>query len=300
MDIAHIEFTYASPEQTFLRRKIIRMVERLTGQPYLKQLYQQYLNQPVNGAAGEGFFINALNQLELSLRFDQSALDNIPKSGPVLFIANHPYGVVDGLALTAMALKVRPDVKVMANQVLCRAPEAAAHLLPVDFAGTRGALQTNIQTRKAALTHLKQGKAIGIFPAGGVAASLKPLTGAAADPQWHVFLAKLAQSSGATIIPVYFQGQNSRLFQVASHFSYTMRLALFFHETRRMVGRSLTAMIGEPISPQDIAQFKDKEELMVYLRQKTFELGKQLPQRVWELPRADQVFHYPERLKISS
>ncbi|MEL6947600.1 MAG: lysophospholipid acyltransferase family protein [Pseudomonadota bacterium] len=291
-----ISFTYSTASQRPGRRNFIKLVEMCSGQKRLKQLYENYVNER---SQDQDFFDAAIDRLELKVDFDEERLAAVPRTGPVLFIANHPYGVADGIVLTWLAKKARPDVKVMANHVLCQAPEAGSNLMPVDFSGTREALRTNIATRKEALATLNQGGAVGIFPGGGVAASEKPWKGPAVDPTWHTFLAKLVQQGKATVVPIYFDGQNSRLFQLASHTSYTLRLALFFRETHRLIGSQLRIAIGDPIGPDDLADLSQKDALVRHLRKKTYELAQSLPKRRRrQHPPHDREFVYPSRLKI--
>ena len=290
-----IDFTYSTPYHSLPRRSFIRSVEAIGGQRRLKQLYEQFLA----GYASTGdFFQAAVELMQLRISADESPLARVPKEGPVVFIANHPYGVLDGIVLTWLARKARPDVKVMANHVLCQAPDASGALLPVDFNGTVEARQTNIETRKTAIETLKKGGAIGIFPAGGVAASEKPLKGPAVDTAWHPFAAKMIKSTGATVIPVYFGGQNSRLFQMASHLSSTLRLALFFYETARRIGSELAFAVGEPISPQEIAGIADRSELIRTLRMRTFNLATRLPYTKHGYPGFDREFSFPRHMKF--
>lgn len=290
-----IEFTYSTPNDPLAKRSFIKLIEAVGGQRKLKKLYMQFASNQVDQ---NDFFNAAMELLDLRINFDETILKQVPRSGPVVFIANHPYGVLDGIALTWLARKVRPDVKVMANHVLCQAPDAKGSLLPVDFSGTREALLTNIETRSTAVKTLKQGGAIGIFPAGGVAVSEKPHKGPALDTAWHPFAAKMIKSTGATVIPVYFGGQNSRLFQMASHMSYTLRLALFFFETARRIGSEFELAVGTPLTPNKISQFKEKSELNRYLRKKTFELASQLKEPKTGYPTFDKEFSFPDRLKI--
>lgn len=287
-----IDFTYATATQSRFRRSTVRAVERLTGQRRLRRLYLDYVGSQEPG----DFFDMAVDRLKLDVAFDDVALERVPTSGPVIFVSNHPYGVIDGVVLTWLARKVRPDVRVMANSVLCQAPQAADNLLPVDFAKTREALDTNVATRKKALGLLKSGGAVGLFPGGGVAASEKPFFGPAVDPRWHSFLAKLVLQSQACVVPVYFSGQNSRLFQIASHLNYTMRLALFFRETSRMIGSTLPVEIGQPISNAALRNLGDKDDIVRFLRNRTYALaprGKRANDDLWE-----REFTYPARLKI--
>ncbi|MEM9277831.1 MAG: lysophospholipid acyltransferase family protein [Pseudomonadota bacterium] len=290
-----IDFTYSTPNDSLPKRSFIRTVEAIGGQRRLKFLYDQFLS----GYAGTSdFFQAAVELMQLDIQADETPLVRVPKEGPVVFIANHPYGVLDGILLTWLARKARPDVKVMANHVLCQAPDAAGALLPVDFSGTEEARQTNIETRKSAMETLKQGGAIGIFPAGGVGASEKPYKGPAVDTAWHPFAAKMIKLSGATVVPVYFGGQNSRLFQIASHLSSTLRLALFFFETARRIGSEIEFAVGEPVSPEEIASFKDRKELIRTLRMRTFSLASNLKQPKTGYPQHDREFSFPKHIKF--
>ena len=290
-----IKFTYSTPDDTFGRRSIIRAIETIGGQRKLKKLYLQFSQDK---SEQDDFFDTAIKLLDLRINFDESVLNRVPKEGPVVFIANHPYGVLDGIALTWLARKVRPDVKVMANHILCQAPDAQGSLLPVDFSNTRHALKTNIETRSKAVQTLQENGAVGIFPAGAVAVSEKPHKGPALDTAWHPFAAKMIKKTGATVIPIYFGGQNSRLFQLASHMSYTLRLALFFFETARRIGSEFEFVVGEPITPEEMNHFKDKSALNLYLRQKTFDLAYNLKEPKSGHPRYDAEFSFSKRLKI--
>jgi putative hemolysin len=266
-----MRFSYSTLDQHWLQRFIIQTVEIVGGRRKLKRLYSQHVD---NMKRGEGFFDSAMRLLNVRVSYDDAALAAIPKTGPVIFISNHPYGVLDGITLTWLALKARPDTKVLANDVLCQSPEASAHLLPVAFSPTREARETNVRSRLAAQTWLKQGHAIGIFPGGGVSTTEKPLEAQAVDLPWAPFTAKLARASGATIVPVFFTGQNSRLFQIASHLSLTLRLSLVFRETARRIGTDLGVRIGQPIAFDEISHLTSREELILELRRRTFSLAR--------------------------
>lgn len=265
-----MRFTYSTPDQPALQRAVIQAIEKIGGQRKLKKLYLQHEKSV---AAGENFFSAALRLLRMQIDYDHAALARTPATGPVLFIANHPYGVLDGITLTWLATRVRPDTKVLANDVLCQAPGAAANLLPVAFAPTHEARQTNVNSRLAAQNWLREGHAVGIFPAGGVSTSEKPLKGPAVDLPWAPFTAKLLRQSRATVVPVYFVGQNSRMFQMASHLSLTLRLSLVFRETARRIGTRLQLRIGAPIPFSEIAHIEDRNDLVAELRKRTFGLA---------------------------
>ena len=266
-----VRFSYSTIDQPFLQRAVIQVIEKFGGQRKLKKLYLRHQD---NLARGEGFFDSAMRLLRINVGYDDQALAAVPKTGPVIFISNHPYGVLDGITLTWLALKARPDTKVLANDVLCQAPEAAAHLLPVAFAPTREARETNVRSRLAAQAWLKQGHAIGIFPGGGVSTTEKPLHAQAVDLPWAPFTAKLLRMSGATVVPVFFTGQNSRLFQIASHLSLTLRLSLVFRETARRIGTNLNVRIGNPVPFEELAHLNNRDELVLELRRRTFGLAR--------------------------
>ena len=155
-----VRFSYSTADQPAFQRAVIQAIEKLGGQRKLKKLYVQH-QKSVKG--GENFFDAAIRLMRMKVEFDEGALALTPASGPVLFISNHPYGVLDGITLTWLATKIRPDTKVLANDVLCQAPEATANLLPVAFAPTREARETNVNSRLQAQAWLKDGHAIGIL-----------------------------------------------------------------------------------------------------------------------------------------
>jgi putative hemolysin len=292
---SHIEFTYSTPEFSIARRSFIRTVEKLGGQNRLKRLYHRYLDE---GGARRDFFQSAVDLLRLKIHVDRTKLQSVPLDEPVLFIANHPYGVLDGIVLTWLARQARSDVKVLANHVLCQAPEARDNLLPIDFSETPEAMQVNLASRREAQRHIRNGGAIGIFPAGAVGASEKPLRGPAVDSIWQPFTGKLIMTSRATVVPIYFAGQNSRLFQLASHLSYTLRLSLFFWETARRIGSDLDVVIGDPIPFDAFEGVKDRTAIVRSLRQRTFALASNLTPPPVGLPPFDREFTFPRHFKF--
>jgi putative hemolysin len=259
------DFTYAAPEDTAWRRTVIHGIEQLTGKPRLWRLYADYCRAP---AAGD-FFAEAVEQLSLRLAVDRRDLARIPREGPLVVVANHPFGVVDGIVLGHLLSQVRPDFRIMVNSVLYRLPALQPFLLPIDFAGTRAALATNLASRRRALADLAAGRAIAIFPGGTVSTAASPL-GRAVDPAWKPFVGRLVQEGRASVVPVFFEGQNSRLFQWASGVSMTLRLSLLFHEVVNKMGHEVPLRIGAPIGFRELAHFQDRRALTDHLRSLTY------------------------------
>ena len=262
-------FSYADPADPRLKRFFIRLVERITGQPYLKWLYEDNRANPV---PGEDFWDAAIRKLELKLKYNEEALAQWPRTGPLVVVANHPFGVLDGLIICSIVSRLRKDFRVLTNAVLLRADEVKTFLLPVDFAETQEALKTNLRTRAEAKNHLMKGGCLVVFPAGGVSTTPTIWHKRAVDTEWKNLTARLIAQSKAAVAPVYFAGQNSRLFQVASHISVTLRLSLLFKEVHDRMGSEIRLRAGKLIAFEEIAHL-GPAALMTELRSRTYGLA---------------------------
>ena len=286
---ASVDFTYSHAGQSPFRRKLIRTVERLSGQRNMRELYQDWAAR--GKRPGETVFAAALRLLNLSPRISgQEHLDRLPKAGGLLLVANHPFGIVDGLSMGHLGMSLRGNVAIMTNSLLCKVPEVEPHLLPVDFSGTPAARRLTGETRRRAAQLLADSQVVALFPAGGVATANSPFGKRAVDSAWHPFVGRLACLPGVTTVPVHFSGQNSWLFQAASHFSYPLRVALIFHETRRRMGRPVDLTIGQRIDAAEL-QAMDKGAIADFLRRKTLALAG------LDGVDPDEVFIWPTRVK---
>lgn len=263
--------TYADPRDPWARRALIRAIEALSGRRHLEALYQE-LYRTLD--EDDHFFDRALELLRVGLDLDEARLDRIPRDGPVIFVANHPFGVLDGLILCYLARRVRGDFRILVNAVLCREPRVEHQLLPVDFEETRAALRTNLETRRAALGALRNGGTVVIFPSGGVATARRGGFGAVQDLEWKTFAAKLVQQSRACVVPFWFHGRNSRAFHVVSQVSTTLRLALLMHEVRRRIGTRVRVSVGEPLPWTSLEPYADRAALTAYLHGVTHDLAR--------------------------
>ena len=270
-------FSYAERTDPPVKRGFIRLVEKATGQPTLKRLYLENQRRP---RQAESFWQAAVRSLDLDVRYDAAALARLPRAGAAVFVANHPYGVLDGIVISWLIEKARPDFLVLTNAVLLRASEVRDFVLPVDFSESPDAIETNLKSRAAARAHLERGGAVVVFPAGGVSTAPDVLgRRPAVDAPWRPFVAQLIQRARATVTPIYFGGQNSRLFQIASHLSLTLRLSLIFHEVKSRIGTVLPVAIGAPIPFAEIAHIKDRQKLADELMARTYALADRQPPR---------------------
>ena len=206
-------FSFADGELGPISNAFIRGLEKVTGQPRIKRLYVDYVNDDRPDSL---FWQDAVDRLSLSVNVMMDKGAYIPETGRLLVIANHPFGVIDGLILCSEISKIRQDYKIMTHQVLRQAPAVMHQILPVDFENTEAALRINMQTRKDAVQQIRNDGAVILFPSGGISLAPKVI-GMAEDYEWKTFAAKLALMENTTILPVFFSGQNSLMYLSLIH-----------------------------------------------------------------------------------
>lgn len=262
------EISYSFAASTRAGRALIRSIENITGRPRLLRMAMGYEREV---EAGRDFW--EVMRERYGIGIEATGLANIPREGPLVVVANHPYGILDGLALGNILSAARGgEFRIVAHVVFRRASDLSRIVLPIDFGATKEAQRTNIETRRAALDYLGQGGAIGIFPGGTVSTAATPFS-RPLDPHWKTFTAKMIGKSDAAVVPVYFEGQNSRLFQIASHLNPTLRVALLINEFGTRIGAPLRVHVGQPLPAAEIAARRgDAQALMAYLRRETYAL----------------------------
>lgn len=264
------DISYAHSARTRSGRAVIRVVENATGRRKLIKRAQGYERDVANGA---NFWDVMRDRYGLSLDIVGGSLDNIPKTGPLIALSNHPYGILDGLMLGHILSQTRGDFRILANSVFDKAEDINRVILPISFDETKEAAAQNIATRKAALDYMNEGGALGVFPGGTVSTSARPM-GRPLDPGWRTFTSKLITKSRANVVPIYFDGANSRLFQLASHAHPTLRVALLINEFKRLVDKPVRVVIGQPIAQDDLAKYHHEPKAMMdFLRRATYELS---------------------------
>ena len=225
------DISYAYSAGTWGGRMVIKFMENTTGRLRLIRRADEY-GQEV--AQGRDFWSVMADRFGVSLHVVGGALSNIPKDGPLILIANHPYGILDGLMMGHILARTRGDFRILANHVFRKAEDLNRIILPISFDATKEAVKINIKTRQTALNYLVEGGAIGVFPGGTVSTATKPFAHPM-DPGWRGFTARMVAKSDAIIVPVFFDGHTSRLFQIASHLHNTLRMGLLIKEFKKRV-----------------------------------------------------------------
>jgi putative hemolysin len=261
-------FTYADENDPWWKKLLISSIEFATGRAVIERLYNQIRDLDVPGKALWGL---GLQQLQVKMDYDAEQLARAPRNGPLVIIANHPFGVVDGLMLAALTAEIRDEFVFLVNEVLTRDARLSPFLLPIDFRENEAALRTNLESRRRAIERLKAGQALAIFPAGGVATS-KTWFGPAEDLEWKRFVVKLIQQSRATVLPLYIDGQNSRMFQMVSQVSMPLRLGMLLYETCNKRGRTVKVRIGEPMSYEALEAACEPKQMLGYLQKMVADL----------------------------
>ena len=256
----------ASPFKLPLRsRQLASILECLLG---LSKLSKCYDSAPKNAGTLE-FLAGVLSYLDVRVKAvdSQNVLRNLPAEGPLLIVANHPLGGLEGIAITKLLLEMRPDTKVLTNNLLTRIPELKSTFIGVDVL-SKNAARENAKGIRTASQHLKGGGALLIFPAGKVA-SVNIRTRTVEDHEWNRFAGNLLRRSAAACLPIHVDGYNSRLFYLMALIHPKLRTLFLPRELANKGGRELKLIVGELIKPQEINRLDNDRAVTNYLRMAT-------------------------------
>ena len=269
----NIAFTFATAEVNRLGQLFIMITELLTGKLKLKKLYDEYLaeNRPP-----KFFWDDAVSKLNFTLKTFYQKDSYIPKTGKLIVIANHAFGVADGVSICSVISKVRQDYKMVTHKVLRQADAVKDKILPIDFNETKEALLTNISTRKEAEKVLLSDGVLVLFPSGRIATkkNLKKYT-KADDGEWKQWVSKLILKTKSPVLPIFFDGQNSQWYHIANKLGLTFRYSLCMYELKRKIGDNIDMYFGNLISYDHMAKIGDIREITSYLRSVTYSLDPQ-------------------------
>lgn len=263
------KFSFIEGELPFWQRVLIRIIEQTTGKRKLLKIYQHIVDQEKTGLS---FWQRAITQLDLQIRIRGNPLEAIPKSGSLLIVSNHPFGQIDGLVLGYILNKVRPDFKIVAWDLLGGFGFFKEVILPISFRDAYASKKSNYITLKDAIRHLRGGNAVAVFPAGETALS-RGLLGKARDARWKTFTSRMVRATGTPVLPVFFHGQNSRLFQIIGNFNYQLKLSMFFHEICNMIGKEVCLTIGNILHHADYGPGLNDRDLLDFLYRETEKLS---------------------------
>ena len=265
------KLSYANTFPNPWKSNTIRTMEWLTGKVTLLRLIRRFERMGV--PEGQAFWSQALDAMGIRLETPEAEISRIPPSGPLVVVANHPHGLVDGMVLAELIGRVRTDYRILTRSLLAGVKEISQYLIPVPFPHEEGALEKNLEMRRHSMEHLARGGAIILFPSGVVAAAQTPF-GPAVEAEWNPFTAKMIQRSGASVLPVRFRGQNSRLYQIANLTSPTLRQGLLLHEVVHALNHAQRPVIGEVIAPDETRGWADNPRgFMAELRERTLALA---------------------------
>ncbi len=250
------------------------VAERVLGLSALNSIYET-----VTSDISEANFIKKLFDLmHVRTEVPDENLARIPTTGPLVVVANHPFGGIEGLVLAQILQRVRPDVKIFANYLLRVMPDFHDLFFYVDPFGTPDSFRRNLASLRAATRWVRNGGTLGVFPAGEVS-HLQLNRGCITDPNWSDTIARLIQNTGASVLPVFFEGCNSRLFQMAGLIHPRLRTVLLPREFLKRSHGTISVRIGHSITPARVRQFVHPKDLTAYLRVRTYILkGRETPE----------------------
>ena len=227
-----------------------------------------------------------LKGMNLHVELDEADLANSPKTGSVILVSNHPFGGIEGVVLLDILRRARPDFKVMANYYLDAIPEMRKDFIFVNPFGSAAAAKQNIRPLLECVRWLKEGHILGVFPSGEVS-SIDLKRRLVRDPPWSESIAALARKTGATVVPMHFCGRNPALFQLAGLVHPRLRTVLLPRMTARQRRRTITAFIGKPVTPGEIARVESDRELTRLFRLRSYALEGRAPakKKLLHLPR---------------
>ncbi|MEL7181344.1 MAG: lysophospholipid acyltransferase family protein [Pseudomonadota bacterium] len=263
--------TYSETFDSPLKRTIIKTIEWLTGKIHIIRMVRKF--EKKGKFHGQAVWRGALDVMGIDLMTPQAQLGRIPKTGPVVVVANHPHGLVDGVILAELIGRVRTDYRVLVRAFLKDLDEDAGQfLIPVPFPHEEDAQAKMVEMRKKAMDHLKEGGVVALFPSGVVASS-NSLFGPMIEDEWNLFTAKMIRMSGARVVPLFFPGANSRWYQMANQISPTLRQSLLIHEVVNACGKPQKPVIGHPFDETEVKErLKDQRACMDWMREETLKL----------------------------
>lgn len=196
-------------------------IERVLSLRGCEKIYERISNLDTPLA----FMRGLLSEMNISTTTTGEQRTLIPPEGPVIVIANHPFGAIEGIILAELLCSIRPDVKAMANFLLERIPQLKDLFISVDPFASRKSVRSNVRPMRDAIRWVRGGHMLMVFPAGEVS-HIKLSKREISDPVWNAGVSKIVKKAKAPVLPVFFQGSNSAFFQLAGLLHPRFRTAM--------------------------------------------------------------------------
>lgn len=264
--------TYANSFDDRWTSLAIKAIEWCTGKLTILRMVNKFEKSNAS-YRGQRFWRGALNVMGIDLQTPADQIANIPETGAVVVVANHPHGMVDGMILAELIGQRREDYRILTRSVLTGLDEAAtSFMIPVPFPHDPEAQRKMVEMRAKAMAHLKAGGVVALFPSGVVMSS-DSWFGPAIEREWNVFTAQMIRRSGARVVPIYFPGSNSRWYQIANQVSAILRQGLLLHEIVRSCNKPQKPVIGKALTDEQMEPLQtDPRGFMAWLRKHTLDL----------------------------
>jgi putative hemolysin len=259
--------TFTNPAKVYT----IRALEWLTAKVKLLSMIRSF--EKSGAPVGVAFWSKAVRHMGIRIDTPAEEIARIPATGPVVVVANHPHGLVDGMIMAELVSRVRGDFRILTRSLLTGIPEIEEFMIPVPFPHEENSRELGLQMRDLTMAHLANNGLVILFPAGRVASS-ETWFGPAIEAEWNVFTHKMIAKSGAMIVPIHFTGQNSRAYQIANKLAATLRQGLLLYEIRRSLFKPQRPYVGEPIPASELDKWKGNPRgFLAWLREHTLAIG---------------------------
>lgn len=254
-----------------LTNSLLLSLEKMFLVPQMNKVYQHTLQNVQDKPFADSLLELMGTQFEVS----DEDLKRIPEKGPLIVVANHPFGMIEAMGLHSLMSRVRKDLKFIANEFLGQIPEVAKLCFLVDIFSGNTASSTNVPALRDTARWLKDGGAVALFPSGEVA-SLNLQKRRIIEPEWTQHTARFVRMGKCQVLPIYFEGTNSVLFHAGGLIHPRLRTAFLPREFLNKRGKKLRVVIGNPIPFKKLESFDSDEKMVKHLRQRTYFLKNRL------------------------
>ena len=246
------------------------------------------INRLFDGAAdyqGREFADHLLKNMGITINVSPEQLENIPKEGGFVVVSNHPFGGIEGVMLLSVIAKVRPDFKLMANFILAHIPNLKECFFSVNPFEKNPEWKSSVGGIKGAIMHIAEGNGLGVFPAGEV--SRYHGHDYPEDLPWSTSIARIIKNANVPVIPVFWDGRNSRLFYALDKIHSMLGTARLTRELINKHDTCFNLQIGKPILPSEVTLYENPKELAAYLRSRSYALEANIPVKASEKKEAN-------------